>query len=378
MKHTALFEMHKQLNGNIVDFHGWRMPLHYEHGVIKEHLTVRSSLGLFDVSHMGDFLIYDRNDQNGLQRLLTNNILSMNPGKAVYTHVLDHDGIIIDDVIVTKLSNDGKFFCVPNASMVDIIKEWMIKNADLEIIDLTQELTCIAVQGPKSKEFLKELFGEGIENVRKFNIIAYDFERNYYCDLELIDKEGLQNTIGIISGTGYTGEEGFEVIVPNRYAESVWNSLLNMNIQSEILPIGLGARDTLRLEMGYLLSGQDFNRDRTTLETNCTWVVKWDHDFIGKGRLMELRETKEHQKMIGIELEGKAPARTGAMLRLLDFPHEIVGSVSSGNFSPSLGHPIALAYVDRPHHQEGIGVILEQRGRKLRGTTTKTPFIKKK
>ena len=148
--------------------------------------------------------------------------------------------------------------------------------------------------------------------------------------------------------------------------------------RAEILPVGLGARDTLRLEMGYLLSGLDFSKDRTPLETNCAWVVKWDHDFIGKEHLEKLRDANTHQKMIGINLEGKAPARPGAIIRPLGSPHETMGSVSSGNFAPSLGHAIALAYVDRAYYEFGSEVILEHRGRQLRGITTKTPFIKKK
>jgi aminomethyltransferase len=377
-KHTALYEEHKRQNGRLVDFHGWKMPLHYDTGIIKEHTTVRSSLGLFDVSHMGDLLIFDSNNDKGLQSLLTNDITNIRTGKAAYTHLTNGDGIIIDDLIITKLTDGGKYFCVPNASMVDVVREWIRGNSAVEVQDISLDVSCIAVQGPKSQDSLGEIFGSDINEIKRFTVKAFDLENKAFVDTDQLSENGLKKAQAIISRTGYTGEEGFEVIIPNSYAPEIWRSLLRLDVGSEIRPVGLGARDTLRLEMGYLLSGQDFNKDRTPLETNCAWVVKWDHDFIGKERLEEQRATKNHQKMIGVCLEGKASARTGARVYLTDSPHEIVGSVSSGNFSPSLGHAIALAYVDRTYYQEGIEVVLEYKGRKLKGVTTKTPFIKKK
>ena len=143
------------------------------------------------------------------------------------------------------------------------------------------------------------------------------------------------------------------------------------------MPVGLGARDTLRLEMGYLLSGMDFNRDRTTMETNCVWVIKWDHDFMGKEILQQMKTEKKHQKLLGIELEGRAPARTGSVVRLADSPDEIVGWVSSGNYSPSMKKGIALAYLDRPHIKKDIPVLLDYHGRRVKGITVKTPILKK-
>ena len=187
----------------------------------------------------------------------------------------------------------------------------------------------------------------------------------------------MKNNIGIISGTGYTGEDGCEVIIPNKFAEQVWDMLFGAEVDFQVLPIGLGARDTLRLEAGFLLSGTDFNRDRTTMETNCVWVIKWNHDFIGKEVLARMKEEKKHQKLLGILLEGRAPARTGSAVRLPHSPDEIVGSVSSGNYSPSLKKGIALAYMDRLHIKKGIEVILEYHGRQSKGITVKTPFLKK-
>ena len=376
MQGTALIEKHRAMNGKLVDFHGWEMALHYEAGIMKEHLAVRSSVGIFDVSHMGDFIIIDKSTDRGFQSLLTNDIVNVEPGKCVYTHLPDQEAKIIDDLIVTKLG-DGKYFCVPNASMIDTDGNWMKENADIDLINLSSDLTCLAVQGPNARLLLKKVFGHGMENIGKFEAAAYDFSSNQFVELARINEQDMKNNIGLISGTGYTGEDGCEVIIPNKFAEQVWDKLFSADVDFDVLPIGLGARDTLRLEAGFLLSGTDFNRDRTTMETNCVWVIKWNHDFMGKEILAKMKETKQHQKLLGIELEGRAPARSGSTVRLADSPDEIVGSVSSGNYSPSLKKGIALAYMDRPHIKKGIEVILEYHGRQVKGVTVKTPFLKK-
>ena len=376
MQRTALYEKHKAMNGKLVDFHGWEMPLHYELGIMKEHLAVRSSVGIFDVSHMGDFIIIDKSQDKTFQSLLTNDITNVEPGKCVYTHLPDKEAKIIDDLIVTKLA-DGKYFCVPNASMIDIDGNWMKENTDIELINVSSDLTCLAVQGPMARKLLKKIFGNGIDDIGKFEAGAYDYSAMKFVELDRINESDMKDNIGIISGTGYTGEDGCEVIIPNQFAEKVWDLLFNADVDYDVVPIGLGARGTLRLEAGFLLSGTDFNRDRTTMETNCVWVIKWNHDFIGKNILAEMKETKKHQKLVGIELEGRAPARTGSVVRLQDSPDEIMGWVSSGNYSPSLKKGIALAYMDRPHIKKGIEVILEYHGRQVKGITVKTPFLKK-
>ena len=377
MQQTVLIDRHRTSNGKLVDFHGWEMPLHYQTGIIKEHLMVRSSVGVFDVSHMGDFLIYDSGGGDGLQSLLTNDIINVKVGKGVYTHLPDKEGRIIDDLIVTKLSDDGSYFCVPNASMIDIVGDWMRENSKVELIDLSPNLSCIAVQGPRANDILLTMIGDELREIKRFSVRAYNYNVMDFTDMKELSENNMKNDIGLVSRTGYTGEAGFELVVPNAHALKVWDLVMRSDI-AEKLPIGLGARDTLRLEMGFLLSGLDFSRDRTSLETNCAWVVKWDHDFMGKEFLEEQRESNNHQKMIGIALEGKAPARPGAAIHPFNSPNETMGSVSSGNFGPSLSHAVALAYVDREYYEFGSEVILEHRGRQLKGVTTKTPFIKKK
>jgi aminomethyltransferase len=376
MNRTALNQKHVEAEGKLVDFHGWEMPLHYKVGIMKEHLTVRSSVGIFDVSHMGDFIVIDKPGSKGFQSLLTNDIVNVGIGKCVYTHLPDKEARIIDDLIVTKLGN-GKYFCVPNASMIDIDGKWMKENADIELIDVSSDLSCLAVQGPKARLLVSKVLGKEIESIGKFEAKTYDFSTHKMVDFDKITQTNIRGNIGLISGTGYTGEDGFELIVPNKLAPSLWDKLFSTDIGSEILPIGLGARDSLRLEAGFLLSGQDFSRDRTSIETNCSWVIKWDHEFMGKEILQKMKDEKTHQKMIGILLEGRAPARAGSTVRLADSPHEIVGSVSSGNYAPSLGKGIALAYLNRLYAKPGIQVVLEHHDRQLKGITVRTPFIQK-
>lgn len=376
MNRTALNAKHVEYEGKLVDFHGWEMPLHYKAGIMKEHLTVRSSVGIFDVSHMGDFIITDKRASRGFQTLLTNDITNIPDGKCVYTHMPDQQARIIDDLIVTRLG-PGRFFCVPNASMIQTDGDWMKKNADIELIDISSDLSCLAVQGPKARALVAKHYGEQVNTIGKFEAKVFDYSTKKFVPFKDLTKENVRKSIGVISGTGYTGEDGFELIIPNHLAPALWDTLLKTDMGSDILPIGLGARDSLRLEAGFLLSGQDFNRDRTTIETNCTWVIKWDHDFMGKDTLLRMKEEKKHQRMIGIVTEGRAPARAGAQVKLADSPHETVGSVSSGNYGPSVGKGVALAYVDRQYAKPGLKVILEQSGRGVAGETVKTPFINK-
>jgi aminomethyltransferase len=376
MNRTALNQKHIEAEGKLVDFHGWEMALHYKAGIMKEHLAVRSSVGIFDVSHMGDFIIIDKTASKGFQSLLTNDIVNVDIGKCVYTHLPDKNAKIIDDLIVTKLGT-GRYFCVPNASMIDIDGNWMKENADIELIDISSDLSCLAVQGPKARLLVSKVLGKETESIGKFEARAYDYSKHEMVGFDKITKTDVKGNIGLISGTGYTGEDGFELIVPNKLAPVLWDKLFSTDIGSEVLPIGLGARDSLRLEAGFLLSGQDFSRDRTTIETNCSWVIKWDHEFMGKETLQKMKDEKTHQKMMGILLEGRAPARAGSTVRLADSPHEIVGSVSSGNYAPSLGKGVALAYLDRPYAKPGIQVVLEHHDRQLKGVTVRTPFITK-
>jgi len=374
MVKTALYDKHIESNGKIVDFYGFDMPLQYNTGIINEHLQVRKEAGVFDVSHMGDLLIHDKSGGKDIQHLLTNKILDIDNGKCVYSHLTDDNGIIIDDLIVTKITKD-EYLIVPNASMTGDVRNWIQKNTNTDVKDLSSDLSCLAVQGPRSADVLSILLGLEIEKMKRFTASGYDFRSGTFIGIDEIDMLKSQSNNGLISRTGYTGEKGYEIIIHNANAGSLWGRLLEFE-PIKTLPIGLGARDTLRLEMGYLLSGQDFARDRTPLETNCAWVVKWDHDFIGKDALLD-QKSGNYQKLIGFKVLGKASARPGSAVSLSDSPHETVGSVSSGNHSPTLGIPIGMAYIDKEHSKPDAPINLEYRNRTLSGLTAKMPLVTK-
>lgn len=372
MTRTALFSEHEKHNAKIIDFHGWEMPIHFPTGIVAEHHAVRNSVGMFDVSHMGQILVKGKVPVEKLKELYTNDIDGADLNQAVYTHILDENAHIIDDTIVSKLGED-EYLAVPNASTIPIIFSWMKKHIGEGVVNLSDEFACLAVQGPKAREVVSSVFGSEVNEIKRFYTAMYDASK-VDSPKEIENGDICVDANILLSRTGYTGEGGFEIIVHNELAPAIWRKIMAAGSDFGIKPIGLGARDTLRLEMGYLLSGTDFDGNQTTLETNCSWVIKWDHDFIGKGPLLEQKNAKTHDRMIGILLDGKLSARSGSIVRS---PEEIVGSVTSGNFSPTLGRAIALARVKREFAKSDIEIELEFRGRKLQGVTTKVPFVKK-
>ncbi len=406
---TPLYHEHEKLDAKLVDFHGWMMPIQYSTGILKEHHAVRTAAGIFDVSHMGEILINGGAQSRSLQKLCTNDISTINIGKSVYTHILNEKGAIIDDTIVFK-TGDEQYLMVPNAASIDKIHSWLNKNISEGVNNLSNSYSCLAVQGPKSADILSKIFGQGIRDIGRFKFAYYNVistnSDNIEIDKDIIlpsnDIDFEVDDIITVSGTGYTGEEGMELIIKNEHAVPLWNLLFKIGAGDGLIPIGLGARDTLRLEMGYLLSGTDFTGSHSSLESNCSWVVKWDHDFIGKDVLVKQKEEKLHQRLVGIMLEGKGVARPGAQIlppigiadpsqadnqfpqetegsppRSDIFSSEPIGTVTSGNFSPSLEKAIALARIDRKYAKAGTELILQQGKRKFNGIVTRLPFLKK-
>ncbi|MCK5039168.1 MAG: glycine cleavage system aminomethyltransferase GcvT [Thermoplasmata archaeon] len=414
--HTPLFDEYQKLDGKIVDFHGWMMPIHFS-GIIDEHRTVREKVGIFDVSHMGSLIMKGENAGKQLQDLCTNDILSIDIGKSIYTHILNDDGNIIDDNIVFRTMTD-EYMIMPNASMIDIISNWIQKHIDLDVLDLSNEYSVLAIQGPEAIGLLTNIFGEGVKDIPKFNFAFYRIdngssEREASGTSKGSDHHEIHihpSPIGfpgfrsenmiMVSRTGYTGEDGVELIVRNEHIVSLWKKVLAAGEEYGIKPIGLGARDTLRLEMGYLLSGQDFNGTQSPLESNCAWVVKWDHDFIGKDHLVKQKEEKTYQRLAAVMLDGKAVARPGAdVLAPVEtegspprrseenidsqlsedngYGYSIIGTVTSGNYSPTLEKAIALVRIDRKYAKAGTELIFKQGRRKFNGVVIRLPFINK-
>ncbi len=325
---TPLYDEHVKLNAKFVDFHGWEMPIQYT-SIIEEHRQVRNKAGIFDVSHMGDIKIEGKDAQEFISYLLPSDLSKANTGKAVYSAYLNEDAKMIDDTIAYKI-NENKFLVIPNAATTDKIHKWIINNKkdyDVKISNLSEKLSCIALQGPLSSEIMKTIMPDAV-NLDHFSFInAY----NEFPDNDLKD-------VILIARTGYTGEDGFEFIIPNKYAAKLWNNLLS---NKDVKPIGLGARDTLRMEKGFLLSGQDFNEDRNPIEAGISWIINWDHEFIGKSKLEEEKDSVK-ERFRGVISTDKTIPRSGSTLKLNG---EEIGKLTSGTFSPTLSRGIGLGYV---------------------------------
>lgn len=382
---TPLYDVHRAAGATFIEFGGWEMPLQFE-GIIAEHLAVRNSAGLFDVSHMGKLLVSGTKAWEFLGRLSTND-LPRRPWRARYTHLLDDNGYIIDDVIVTCLGPD-QFLAVCNAGPRERVLGWMHEHArDVAIQDLTFDYLCLALQGPKAARVLQLLTQQDLGGLKPFQAA--------YVDLLLGERLGTGRTPGtpppetvgrvpfpatgqdvedycLITRTGYTGEDGFELFPPKGLATAVWSALLAAGQEAGIRPVGLGARDTLRLEKGFLLSGTDFDGRQTPLECASEWLVKWDHDFVGREALRRQRDRGDHDRLVGLRLEDRGVPRHGCEVQKGGEP---VGVVTSGTMSPSLKVGIALARVRPQVAAEGTELSVLVRDRPLRAVVETPPFL---
>lgn len=358
---TPLYDRHVAGNARIVDFHGWDMPLYYS-SILTEHMAVRKNYGFFDVSHMGDVAVEGKDAARFLDHILPSRISSLLPGRAMYSAFLNEDGNIIDDTIVYRLAEE-RFFFVPNASTTGEIMSWTDQNSegfDVRLRNVSNEIASIALQGPEAHRAAAEV---GITEPEPFTF--HTVESQYENAIT-----GRKETI--VSGTGYTGEKGMELIIPAREAVSYWEKLESLTGKLGGIPCGLGSRDTLRMEKGMLLSGTDFDHDRTPFEASISFIVNADHDFIGREKLMAGKE-KKREIFRGFRLEGKALPRGGSRI-IRDGKH--VGTVTSGGISPVLGVPIALGYIDRESSKENTPVEIEIRSSEHRATVSRPKLVK--
>ena len=342
LSQTCLHDNHIRLGAKMVDFAGWHMPIQYN-SIVSEHNAVRERVGIFDVSHMGQIFVSGKDASSFLSYVTTWDVNKLSDGDCRYCHILNNDGQIIDDTIVYTFSNQD-YMLVPNASMISKVFDWLNLNSsnfEVNIYNKSQEFFCLAVQGPESLRLLRQYFNLSI------------------TPFKLIKSDNL-----IISGTGYTGEKGYEVMGPISESQKIWESFLEMGS----IPIGLGARDTLRLEKGYLLSGTDFNGSQTTLESGYSWVIDWNHDFIGKESLLLQREG-EYKSLSGILLEERGVLRPGLEVY---FEGEKMSELTSGSLSPILKRGIGLSYLDLPN---GTTVNVSIRNKQLKGRVIQTPFL---
>lgn len=345
-RQSPLDAVHRALGAKIVPFGGWDMPLEYT-GTIDEHVACRESAVMFDVSHLGTVRVDGPDALNQLQAAFTNDLGKIEPGKAQYTHLLDEsDASVLDDIIVWWHPGSPDVFDVmPNASNTDRVID------AIGGTDITSTRAVIAVQGPEARSMAGAVFS-ALGEVGRFRVAK--------CDLG--------GVATLVAGTGYTGEPGLEIAVPAEHAAQIWQALADGGIR----PAGLGARDTLRLEAGLPLHGQELGPGITPLQAGLGWVVAWSKEsFRGRAALEAEREAGPHRRLRGIVTEGRRPPRHGCDV-LID--GDIVGSVTSGNFSPVLGQGVALAFLP-PDVEPDQSVTVDVRGSSLAGTVVKPPFI---
>ena len=352
MNRSPLHEVHVRLGAKLVPFGGWEMPLQYPSGTLAEHIACREACASFDVSHLGTVRVSGSDAHGRLQRAFTNDLDKIGPGRSQYTHLLDDDGSVLDDIIVWWLPDDGsgadRFDVVPNASNTSRVI------SVIGGVDTTAQRAVIAVQGPSSRSVLAQVF-PGASTVERNHVVSLDWN-GASC---------------VVAGTGYTGEDGVEIAVPSTQAASLWDALIGAGA----VPAGLGARDTLRLEAGLPLHGHELGPGISPLQAGLQWVVAWGKDdFAGKSALEREREHGVTRRLVGISIEGRRPARDGATVSI---GGRAVGTVTSGNFSPVLGHAIALAFVE-PNVEAGTTVELDVRGTTIVGVVTSPRFLSRR
>lgn len=358
-KKTPLYDAHVKAGGKVVPFAGYLLPVQYGSGVIKEHMAVRTRAGLFDVSHMGEVLCEGKDALANLQKLLTNNFDNMVDGQARYSPMCNEKGGTVDDLIVYKHSDDH-YFIVVNAANKDKDYQWMLDHqfGEVTFTDVSDQYAQLALQGPKAMEILKKLTAE--ENIPK----------KYYHAVFDTEAAGMPC---IISKTGYTGEDGVEIYLASEYAKRMWDAILEAGKEEGIIPCGLGARDTLRLEAAMPLYGHEMDDEVTPLETGLNFAVKMaKEDFIGKAAL----ETKGEPriKRIGLKVTGRGIIREHADVYVGE---KCIGHTTSGTHCPYLGYPVAMALVDADWGKLGSKVSVEVRGRMIEAEVVALPFYKR-
>ncbi|WP_336328368.1 glycine cleavage system aminomethyltransferase GcvT [Halovenus sp. HT40] len=341
------------------DFGGWEMPVEFD-SIRTEHTAVRETVGKFDVSHMGEITVSGPDATRLLQRLTTNDVTGLHPGEGHYAAITDESGIMLDDTVVYRLpeSESEQYLFIPNAGHDEQIYEWTVEHRDqwefeATVTNRTEEYAMIAVQGPDSQELLGEQTDADLSELSRFEVTSTT----------------VAGTEAILARTGYTGEQGFELLCPWDDGESVWSAL-------ECQPCGLGARDTLRLEMGFLLSGQDFDPEdnpRNPYEAGIGFTVKLDTEFLGRDALEGVDVEGPEEKLVGLVMRERGVPRQGYAVETPD--GEQIGEVTSGTMSPTLDDPIALAYLPREYAGSDQTVRIVVRGEPKKARTTTTPFL---
>ena len=352
MMKTALYDKHTGLKAKMIEFAGYLMPVQYE-GVVAEHLCVKENVGVFDVSHMGEFYVFGDNTDEFLQSVLSNDVSTLKKGQAQYNCIPNETGGIVDDLILYKLESD-RFMLVVNAS--NIKKDWDFLNKknvfDVQMINVSNDYSLISVQGPKSINVLQSIFDFDMNTIKYYNFIFSD---------------GL-----IISNTGYTGCGGFEIYCKNEKASDLWDKIFKVGENYNIKAIGLAARDTLRLEMGFCLYGNDIDDESSPIEAGLSWITKTDKVFTSSELFRKQKENGVSKKLIGFKMLEKAIPRKD--YEILNSKNEIIGKVTSGTMSPSLSFGIGLGYVKCGFEKIDTEIYIKIRKNIKKAIIVKTPF----
>lgn len=362
MKQTPFTEKHIALGAKMADFAGFNMPISYS-GIKDEHATVRNNAGVFDVSHMGTIMVKGPKALDLIQYTTSNDAAKLNNNQAQYTCFTNENGGIIDDFIVYCLEKNQEYMLVVNASNVDKDWDWLVKhnkNIGAELENISSKTGILAIQGPKALEIIQELTPVALSQQKYFH-----FEVNTFAGVENV----------IISATGYTGSGGVEIYFENKEdnAEKIWTELFKVGEAKGLKPIGLGARDTLRLEKGFCLYGNELNESTNTIEAGLGWVTKFSKDFIGKEVLEKIKAEGAKRKLVGIELIDRGIPRTD--YSIVNNENEEIGIITSGTQSPSLGKAIAMGYIHTDYANPGTEIAISIRNKAVKAKVVRLPFL---
>jgi aminomethyltransferase len=359
LKRTPIYDEHRAAGGKLIPFAGWEMPVQYETGIVREHQAVRDGAGLFDVSHMGELEIRGPGALDLVQYVTTNDASTLEVGQAQYSVLCTEAGTALDDCLVYRFAD--RFMIVTNASNHGQDRAWIERHAggfDVEVVDRSDETGLLALQGPNAQAILGRLTDTDLDGIGYYRFAEGD----------------VAGHPTVISRTGYTGEDGFELYLPAAASADVWRRLMAAGSDEGLLPVGLGARDSLRLEMGYILYGNDLDERRTPLEAGLGWVVKLDKgEFLGRRALETQKQIGLRERLVGFSLRERGFPRHGYEVRA---GGEAVGEVTSGLLSPSLDRGVGLAYVAVEAAKPGTAVDIMIRGKPVPAEVTRPPFYR--
>jgi aminomethyltransferase len=360
MKNTALTSVHESLGAKMVPFAGYNMPVQYA-GVTVEHETVRNAVGVFDVSHMGEFLLTGPDALDLIQRVSTNDASTLTIGRAQYSCMPNGKGGIVDDLIIYRIKED-QYLLVVNASNIEKDWNWISSHntKNVEMKNISEDYSLLAIQGPKAIEAMQSLTSINLSDIK-----YYHFEVGPFAGVDYV----------IISATGYTGSGGFEIYVKNEDVKQVWDKVFEAGAPYGIAPIGLAARDTLRLEMGFCLYGNDIDDTTSPIEAGLGWITKFTKDFVDSDKLKEQKENGVSRKLVGFEMIDRGIPRHD--YKVLDADGKEIGKVTSGTQGPTVKKAIGMAYVNVDHAAVDSEIFIEIRDKGVKAKVVKFPFYKK-